>query len=717
MDLTREETDFLRSLSDSELVKVLQEFPSDEQRSILNTLSKPVFLSERSKDVARKREERSEAARIEIPDVVDPQRRERALADPELFLKTYFPKKYKRRMGAHHHRMIDALVEISTNGGKQSIAAPRGCGKSEIVKGMIPYLIFSGRIRFPVPMAATGVLALRLYLDFRRKMQRNDLLHADFPEVCHPIRALDGAPQRAEKQHVAGVLTEIVWKATDYLCLPIVAGSPFGGVKMSYASLDGAIRGLNIDSDRPDLVILDDPETRESAKHVNQIEDRRELLDRDIAGLAEEGEDIAIVVLTTLQNNYCLSAELTDRKQRPAYAGMRFGMVVSWPDDMEMWNEYMALWQRDNANGDRNRYTALAFYEQNRVAMDKGSELLTDEFKPRFDQDGKSILHSNLQRQFDVIADIKLPAYLSEYQNDPEPEEIAEGNALTIGRVMQCTSKLERGVSPEDPICVTRGIDIGKYKSHWWKAAWHESATGYTLDYGIIETYGLDTRSSERAIDHAIVDSLIQFADADDETPLLTLVDSGNFTNAIYEACNQLGGAFRPAKGYADAQFKQIKPTDNQVPFLESYARKQLDHSMREMWLYHVNTDHWKDWLQERFLTDTFDDHGFRVPGSMAIFEPPHGDIKFHSQLGRHMVSEGWELVPVKNKVNKKTWIVRDKRNNHWLDAGALCSAAAGCVGIRLIQPAVEIQPRQTQAPRKPRRITNRYGQSFVARR
>ena len=35
--------------------------------------------------------------------------------------------------------------------------------------------------------------------------------------------------------------------------------SPFGGVKMAFAGLDAAFRGMNIDDDRPDCLIIDDP--------------------------------------------------------------------------------------------------------------------------------------------------------------------------------------------------------------------------------------------------------------------------------------------------------------------------------------------------------------------------------------------------------------------------------------------------------------------------
>jgi hypothetical protein len=97
---------------------------------------------------------RAESTRIWIPSCVDPQRRERCLADPELFLKTYFKDRYPRPFTKLHTAIIDALVEIATTGGEKALAAPRGRGKTEVLKGVLCYLILAGLVRFPVPISS-----------------------------------------------------------------------------------------------------------------------------------------------------------------------------------------------------------------------------------------------------------------------------------------------------------------------------------------------------------------------------------------------------------------------------------------------------------------------------------------------------------------------------------------------------------------------------------
>lgn len=675
---------------------------------------------------------RGEAARIIIPACVNPQRRERSLADPELFLNTYFGNRYTREFGKLHHKLIESIYEIARYGGKQALAAPRGRGKTEIVKGMIAFLLFAGLIRFPIPIGQTTEHARKIYADFRKKVMTNDLLAEDFPEVCYPVRDLEGAPQRAGKQHVDGVPTGIVW-TVDELCLASIPEAyrgpiDYGGVRMVYRGLDAAIRGVNHDGDRPDFVMIDDPETRESAKSEGQIEDRERAIDQDVDGLAGEDYELSMVMLTTIQNRYCLSYRYTDPEQKPSWLGKRFGWVEKWPSEWNLggeegvgkWHEYIALRQTDQRDGDRYGRKATEFYLANRQAMDAGAELLADNFKTQTLEDGWQTVHSALQEVFNKIADTSYEAFCTEYQNDPPEKEQIQTLELTPGYILGCVSGVEQGVIPDGTRCCTLGIDIGKYDCWFVKTAWNEQATGSIVEYGTFRTMGLDKHSSPQAVEHAIIEAVVKFSEVmleKNEPPLLTLVDSGNWSEAVYEACRRAGHNFYPAKGWDNGtnRFTMPKPSADKQPFLESYASRQFDAARRQFWLYNVNTEWWKNWLQERWLVRTFTDSQ-RTPGSMAVFDPPHGDVRFHSALAKSMVSERLEHIPLPNKGFKKQWIVKDKYNNHLLDSAALSCAAAGCVGIRVVQSVAAVQ--QTVKPEEKRTTVSpfaRGGRAFVA--
>lgn len=694
-----------------------------ELETVLQDLTLKTGLGvERDADVLRKRAKRSEAARIIIPDVVDIARREKCLQDPERFLRTYFKDRYTRPFGKHHQQMMESIISKARYGGRQAVAAPRGCGKSELVKGVMVYIVLAQLVRFPLFVAATTDLASSLYEDFRRKVATNDLLFEDFPEICSPVRDLDGAPQRAAKQHVDGVPTRIVWTAKE-LSLPHVPDSVYGGVKMTYAGLDSAFRGKNVDGDRPDFIVVDDPETRESAKSYPQIEDREKIIDRDIAGLAGEGVDIAITVLTTIQNSYCLSYRITSRdpkEGKPAFNGLRFGVIEKWPDTVDdptdetklgLWSEYIALRHKDYADGDEHARNAVQFYLDHQEEMEAGAEMLTDYFTPKHHDDGTQLTFSALQVAFDKIADTDLASFRTEYQNDPEEEEKPEVIKLTAAKVQSRTVDLQQGEVPADLKCRTIGLDIGKFFSHWTDTAWlNDECVGHVADYGVMETHGLTRDSTDKAIESALVDSMTVWCeDILKRQPDIVLIDSGTYTDAAYEICRRFGRPFYPAKGWDQGRFRMPRRSDTVVPFDETYARWLPEH---RVWLYNVQGEHWKKWLQERFMVNPVGEDGFRVDGSLSLFSNA-GDVKRHLSFAHHIVAEEERWIPKDGKHLQRQWFVKN-RNNHWLDSTALACAGAGSMGVKL----VKVQPQQ-QAPQptsKPaQQFTNQYGQPFVA--
>ena len=706
---------WMQSQPTSVLTRLLSSMPQDRQIAMLTALRQSVVnpqTTERDKDAQRKRDKRSESARIEIPECVDPARREAALADPVKFLLTYFPERYTIAFGRHHLRMIDDIVNRAKHGGNQAIAAPRGCGKSEVVKGVIAYLVFAELVRFPLLVAATTSLAKRLFSDFRTKLSGNKLLLADFPEVCYPIKALDGAPQRASRQHVDGAATNIVWTATDYIRLADVVGSPYGGVKMSYFGLDAAFRGVNIDGDRPDFVLIDDPETEESANSIPQIEGREDTIDKGITGLAGQDGSLAIVVLTTVQNGICLSYRLTDRKIKPSMSGVRYGMVVKWPDRMDLWNDYTSTRQANQTAGDEHAREAVAFYLENREEMNAGVEMLSEHFV-EIEVDGDQMVHSAIQQAFNKIADTSIAAYKSEYQNDPELDEQPETVGLTAGKVASRLSGHLQDVIPSDTEFVTVGLDIGKYYSHWVKTAWQGNAIGHIVNYGVMETPGMMTATDSRSVMQALVPALLQWRTdmIADSSIDFCLVDSGDYTDAVYEFVRQVGGTpFAAAKGWDTGRFRVGKEAPDRRPFTEAYAHHL---PAERLWLYNVNTEYWKQWLHERFATATLDEDGRPNDGAMSLFSAP-GDRKRHLSISHHIVAEERREVFVPGKGLVRKWTVLS-RNNHYLDAAALSCAAAGCLGVRVVPRTVVTASPATAKKQERKPIVNQHGQPFLA--
>lgn len=675
----------------------------------------------RSNDTRRKREERAQATRIFIPACVNPQRRERCLQDPALLMKTYFAKDYSRPFGRLHHALIDSIWQTAKYGGKKAVAAPRGRGKTQVVKGALCAVVLAGLVRFPVPIGPTTSHAKELYEDFRKKIMFNDLLFEDFPEICAPVRALEGAPQRASRQHIDGVLTRIQWTA-DGLRLADVPEKyrgpiDYGGVRLEYRGLDAAIRGINRDGDRPDFVPIDEPETRESAKSDSQIEDRENAIEKDIAGLAGEDKELAQVMITTVQNRKSNSFKYTDPEIKPSWMGERFGWVEKWPEEWKkedgLWHTYMAMRAKDQRDGDRYGRSATQLFLDNREAMELGGELLADNYKATVLKDGWVTVHSAWQVVFNTIADTSYDAFCTEYQNDPPEAEQIQTIDLTYQHVSGCLSGLARGVVPPWAKFVTRGIDMGKVNCWYVDVASSEDGTCAIVDYGKFMTHGLTTNSSDSAIELAMLNALQAFVIEHSGYKIdMTFIDSGYKPDAIYEAVRRLGNGFFPIKG-PDSNYWQPKQTEKNLIYYECHANQIIDQRGRPVWLFHPNTVHWKNWLQERFISEPWTGSE-RTPQSIALFDPPDDDIKYHIPFGKSMISERMEHVPLPNKGFKSVWNVIDRNNNHWLDAGGYACAAASVLGVRIV-PMVKPQS-GTIVPVKPRAQQAQTGNRFRKR-
>ena len=443
--------------------------------------------SESSRDIERKREARSESARVIIPEIADIVRREKCLADPERFLRTYFSSIFYNPFASHHKAMIQAIYDRCYSGGDKAVAAPRGDGKSQVTIGMMAFALLATPIRFPIFIAQTTKKSSKLFKQLKGKFsneRKYPEFCGDFPEVSACVKALDGAPQRAAKQHVDGNKTDIIW-SQDKIRLPYIAGCPFSGKMVVYFGLDAAIRGEGDDEDRPDLAVIDDPETREVAfSPTNQHQNIEDMIDSDVAGLAGPNKRISRVVLTTIQNRKCYSFRVTSRTHKPTFEGDRYGILSTWPERDDLWQEYIAKRQTGQSSGDRSGRAATQFYLDNMEAMKAGATLTNPHrFVSDKDSDGLPIEVDALQAFYNRVADWGMDRVLAELQNEPKEEEIPESLGITPGIVTSRMSGLAHAELPPGAK-VFFGCDVGKYKLDWVKVAFHGNCVGTVIDYG-----------------------------------------------------------------------------------------------------------------------------------------------------------------------------------------------------------------------------------------
>jgi len=668
---------------------------------------------------------------IEIPLPANPDRRRRCMKDPELFLCTYFPNEFYEGFTDDRRAMLASIIHAARFGGDQAIAGPRGEGKTSLAINGALFLMISGLSSFPVVIGKSQTKSQLELKALKEKLQQSELFIQDFPEVGVPYQAIGAWSSRARMQTVDGHHTNAVL-AVDHLAFPTIKRSqlplgwpqdiePISNGQVIYSlGIDGPIRGTKFRGMRPTLAIIDDIEDREAAASDTLIEKNEEVLEKDVAGLGSGAERVARVMLCTIQNRKCIAYQYTDPKQKPSWKGKRYRKMVKPPSRMDLVEQYIQMRVEKTAD-DPDAREAFRFWKENQQAIESDCVVSNPQsYSKKTHEDGEPLELSAIQAYYNRVADWGKDAVATEIDNDP-PESVGpQGMGLTAEVVRSRISGLAKGQLPASTMTVTAAIDLGKYRCHWVVSAWWKGAGGAIVDYGIAEVSGTSTDIDNEASEPHIYRTLLDWRDQllskkyVDGTGVersidMVLVDSGTFTNAAYEFVRQVGGVFHPSKGIAP--YRPRKKSSKDVRAGSNMHAQRLP--SQKVWLYELDTNYWKQWVHERFLTPTFDDENMLRRGALSVYSP-EGNQK-HTSYSQHIVAEELVTEFKEGKGTKTYWHVHND-NNHWLDATYMAAACTEAMGIGLLQEThshpdgPKVEPRQIEQKSKPVRKRQPHG-------
>ncbi len=415
----------------------------------------------------------------ELPDVVDPERKKKCERDFRLFCKEYFPELFALEWSPDHLKVIKKVEQAVLHGGLFAMALPRGSGKSTITEVAAIWAMLYGHREFVVLIGATESAALELLDSLMTELEVNERLAQDFPEVCFPIQQLDGIANRCAGQLYHGERTRITWTSNE-IVLPTIKGSKASGVVVRVAGITGRIRGMKYKrpdgrSVRPSLVVIDDPQTSESAGSLEQTRKRIRVLAGDILGLAGPGQKISGIMPCTIIRPGDMADIILNRQTHPDWNGERTKMVYEFPKNMKLWEQYADI-RAESLRTEGNIQQATDFYAKHRAEMDEGAKV---SWEARFNPDEISALQHamNLKLQDEV-------AFSAEYQNDPLPEDTGGEEILSIDAICEKINGLPHNKVPLACNHVTTFIDVQKALLFYVVVAWSDDFTGSIIDYG-----------------------------------------------------------------------------------------------------------------------------------------------------------------------------------------------------------------------------------------
>ncbi|MAE40898.1 MAG: hypothetical protein CML07_08285, partial [Psychrobacter sp.] len=312
----------------------------------------------------------------ELPGVGMPERKQKAEHDFRFFCDAYFPLTFHLAWSPDHLKVIAKIEEAVLHGGLFAMAMPRGSGKTTICECACIWAVLYGHRDFVCLIGSDEGHAMDMLESIKTELDGNDLLLDDFPEVVFPIQCLDGIANRCNGQLYQGERTHIGWTARE-IVLPTIAESHGSGAIIKVAGITGRIRGMKYKradghTVRPSLVILDDPQTDESARSLSQCATRESILAGAVLGLAGPGKKISGIMPCTVIRPDDMADRLLDRDKHPQWQGERTKMVYSFPANEKLWERYAVL-RADGLRAGSGLETATAFYGDNRQAMDEGA--------------------------------------------------------------------------------------------------------------------------------------------------------------------------------------------------------------------------------------------------------------------------------------------------------------------------------------------------------
>jgi len=665
---------------------------------------------------ARRQSEQSENNRDigPLPKVVNPERKEAARKSFRAFCESYLPATFSLAWSDDHLEVIAAIEAAVFRGELLAFAMPRGSGKTSLVEAAAMWALFFGYREFVCIIGSEADHASEMMESIKVECETNELLLEDFPEVLFPIACLERIHNRARGQLFQGQPTYIRWTAKE-IQLPKIPGSPAASGIVRVAGITGRIRGMTAKraSDgrkvRPSLVLIDDPQTDESARSPAQVAVRESVLKGAILGLAGPGVEISGLATVTVVEKDDLADRLLDRERHPAWHGRRMKMVYEWPTDTAKWDQYAEM-RRRGQREDVGTGEADAFYAANQDVMDAGGRVAWPARK------NKSEL-SAIQHAWNLRIDRGDNAFFAEYQNEPIPAVTNVMEVLSVESILKKRNGYVRAAVPAEASRVTAFIDVQQTILYWMVCAWQDDFSGAIIDYGTHPDQGrayFTLRDAQRTIQlehretafeanlYAALDRCVtmlltrEFRQGDGMSMRIErlLVDGnwGKSTDIVYQFCRAtpFAGIVMPSHGrYIGASSMPMsdwtrRPGDRLGPNWRVPAnagKRSVRHCV-------FDTNFWKTFSASRFLTSIGE------PGCLTLFGGTD-----HGLLCDHLLAEAPVRTEARGRVVDE-WKTRSVgQDNHWWDCLVGCHVAASMQGVRTIGAEAMMGARKRYGP------------------
>ncbi len=634
------------------------------------------------------RKHRDAARNVTYGPPADLKRRRRYERNTARWLKYYLADTYPLPWSEIHRRYIADLDYIADSGGWKAEALPRGSGKTMIAEGAALKYLLTGKSRFLALILATDKFAKMAIEDIKTWLLENERINADYPEICAVIRHCNGIPQAMRSTTANGEPVHLKWTASQLVLPDCPLIMPPGKKVKSQSSnavircegITGAIRGMKYvtssgETIRPDFAIVDDPQTRESARSPEQTRQRLDIIRSDIAGLSGPGKDIRIIVPCTIIEKGDLADQITDSELFPDFLGERQPFFLHMPENMELWEEYNQVRKEGLTKRDKGRM-AVEFYRKNKAELTRGAEVYWIERKGDTAIDG-------IQWGMDQYFRLGPKGFASELQNRPLGTE--EMISLSSRRVLECETNIAKWKCQNNTAAVIIFVDLNpRTVGLFWAAlSFENQLSARTIAYGNYPGKNqslVPEGASDRQEDALLFEGLRKLADAfskaiitcDNGQPSkidLMMIDGGYNFQTVVRFVQSGRFPFQLAVSRGRASTKYLDTGKDVIKAMQYVHLRKNPSNQR--YLSH-NSDALREIVHKAFMA------GPDAPGGIGIHKsPPLHDEFAESIASQRLINKAEGVRGIMYQ-----WTTVPGGQDHLLDCVVGCYAGAHWYGI-----------------------------------
>lgn len=677
-----------------------------------------------SRQAEYSRRESSEFAEIgPIPEITRGDLREACRLDLHKFLVECFPESTGQKpFGPGQVQAIQTIESVILHGGRVVQAFPRGYCKTDISLRAAIWAVTYGHRRFVPIIGASRTAASDVIDAIKKELSENDILHEMFPEICYPIRSLEGKPQRCASQTCGGKLTYVRWTA-DKIVLPTIEGSQASGSILMVRPMKSC-RGMKHTTPdgkslRPDFFLIDDPQTDETAASKDLCRKIINTIFKTVLLLGGHKVKLSGVVnCTVIEPDDAAEALL----KHPSWQAIRYKMILAWSEAHEShWlGEYARLltnYERGDKDGQlRARQAALKYYKKNRKVMDKGAQVAWEWGYAFADPEACEI--SAIQHAYNMLIELGPDAFASECQNEPPKVDDGSSELLSLEQICGKANGIERRVVPSWAQHVVGFVDPNKPLLYYGILAAGEGFRASLIDWGawpeqkklrfamrdarpnIEDLYKgkFDESMLRRALED-LADAIdVEYHREDGAVIrmewLLTDANWGQYTDVVYEwaRASKHASILLPSHGTfvgaGSRDWNDRKPEEGEIN--GPHWRIPNIRKSKKPWRHIIfDTNWWKDFVHARLRA------AVGAAGSIELFG---GKPDRHVLLAEHLRAEKCNRMT--SKLTGRTvnhWeLPKNNPDNHIFDVVVGCCVAASRAGVRLDGQRARKQERKT---------------------